>query len=122
MITILGSFATVEQWVGRLHAQLAPTVDMTVESALDELIAELVPSTPVVSGDMAADYTIAVGQGVWELLDTAQSPGGYDYPGRVVGEPGFSASYDQLNTILDSAEGHLYAALDAALTTLTSAP
>lgn len=121
MITLTSTFAQASTWLQTVHTRIAPTIETSVETLLDDLIQQLEPQTPVVSGRMKADYTAGVGTNVWELLDTAESPGGYDYPGRVVFDPGFSSRGDALRTILDGADADLSLAVDAALTRMLAA-
>lgn len=120
MITISGAFETLERWLFGVQHRMEQTIDLSVEDALDDVIRMLQPVTPVQSGAMKADYTIAAGRDYWELLDTAESPGGYDYPGRVFGDPTLSQQYDALNRTLEAGERLLGIRLDAAITNMIS--
>lgn len=123
MITIVGSTAAAEAYLRSVQQRLSHTIDTSVEDTLDEVIQMLQPVTPVVTGAMQADYTIAGGGGgVWELLDTATSPGGYDYPERVFSDPNWSRQYSALNRTLEAGERLLATKLDAAITNMIQAP
>ena len=122
MITLTGTTQAAGAWFARLETHLDLTTNLLVEEALDDVIRMLVPVTPVKSGAMKADYTIAGGGDVWELLDTAESPAGYNYPGRVVFDPNFSHAYGALTSALDSGIRAFEATIDAAITRMATAP
>lgn len=117
-VTLAGTVDPAAAWLRRISVDLAPAVDAAVLAVLDETLRALVPVTPVRTGRMQADYTLAAGRDVWELIDTAESPKGYPYPGRVVFEPGFSHAYGALQQVLDHAEATLAADVEAALARL----
>ncbi len=122
MISLTGDTARAQAWFRNLQVGLELTVEEAVITALDELVRQLEPVTPVKTGAMKADYTIGTGVWAWELLDTAESPKGYPYPGRVFFDPDFSQSYGPLNRTLDAGIRSLDVEVDAALTRMVLAP
>lgn len=121
MITIhSGGLASVDALLRTMSTRLPNTISRAVDDVLDDVIRQLQAVTPVRSGKMFADYRVEATSGMWELQDTAQSPAGYDYPSRIVGEAGFSQAYDALNSVLDHAEIDLVALLENSIARMTT--
>lgn len=106
-------------WLDRIRSGWSTAATQAVEAALEDLIQELEPVTPVVSGRMQQGYTIGTGgPDEWFLLNTAESPQGYVYPARVVDDPHWSRAYAALNHVLETGEERIAAELDLSLTRL----
>lgn len=118
MMDLTGDTSATRAALDRLVKQLPRATSDAVERTLDDLIGQLQAATPIRSGLMEASYDVVAGAMIWELVNDAASPQGFEYPSRVAQEPGFSQAYDALNQILDSAEDQLTDAVDAALSAL----
>src|SRR5580704_16786318 len=112
--------ADAAAWFASLAREIPLTMDEAIQAALDNLISQLEPVTPVVTGLMKASYTIGTTTtaDMWELLNTAQAPDGEDYPGVVFFDPTWSRSYGILNATLNAGIVSMEASIDAALTAL----
>jgi hypothetical protein len=123
MISVTSTLAAVEAWLRSLAGGIDSAIEDAVTATLDELIRDLIPVTPVKTGAMRDSYTIAhAGMDVWELLNLAESPRGYQYPRRVLDDPTWSRQYGALNRVLDAGEAALEAHLAVAVTRLVGRP